>query len=138
MSHHLSFQQLHEYDPGKPGISLPMVLQSGGAKAAVNAYVDTGSANCFFSRAVGEQLGLPIETGFPKTFSTAGGFVKGYGHFVTLEALGLCYDAMIFFAADMAFQRNLLGRIGWLDRIQMGLIDYEGKLFLNEYRNNQT
>lgn len=137
MNHNLSFQRLHEYDLGKPGISVPLVLQAGSAKTAVNAYVDTGSANCFFSRAVGEQLDLAIETGTPKTFTTAGGFVKGFGHFVTLETLGLCYDAMIFFAADMAFQRNLLGRIGWLDRIQMGLIDYEGKLFLNDYQSER-
>lgn len=136
MNHQLSFQQLHEYDPGKPGISVPLVLQAGSVKTAVNAYVDTGSVNCFFSRAVGEQLDLPVESGLPKTFSTAGGFVKGFGHFVTLEALGISYDAMFFFAADMAFQRNLLGRVGWLDRTRMGLIDYEGKLFLNEYQGN--
>lgn len=137
MNHQLSFQRLHEYDPGKPGISVPLVLQTGGVKAVANAYIDTGSVNCFFNRAVGEQLDLHIETGLPKVFSSAGGLVKGFGHFVTLEALGICYDAMVYFAADTTFQRNLLGRIGWLDRVQMGLVDYEGKLFISEYQDNQ-
>ncbi len=135
MNHQLSFQLLHQYNPGKPGIGVPVILQSGGAELAVDAYVDCGAAHCFFSRLVGEQLGLQIEAGPPEIFSTAGGPVKGHGHFVTLEVLGFCFEAMVFFAADHGFKRNLLGRIGWLDRMRIGLIDYEGKLFLNAYQD---
>ncbi|MGH9766384.1 MAG: aspartyl protease family protein [Blastocatellia bacterium] len=134
MSHQLNFQLLHEYDVGRPGIPVPVTLQMGGAGVMADAYVDSGSVRCFFSRVVGERLGLSIEDGQPETFSTAGGPVKGYGHFVTLESLGFRFDVMVFFAANHGFKRNLLGRIGWLDRLQIGLVDYEGKLFLGEYQ----
>lgn len=33
------------------------------------------------------------------------------------------------------FDRNVLGRIGWLDRVKLGLIEQEGKLFLSEYKH---
>jgi hypothetical protein len=39
----------------------------------------------------------------------------------------------VYFAADAAFSRNVLGRQGWIDRIRLGLVDYEGKLYLSDY-----
>jgi hypothetical protein len=39
----------------------------------------------------------------------------------------------VYFAKEESFTRNVLGRVGWLDRVKLGLIDYEGKLFLSEY-----
>jgi len=33
-------------------------------------------------------------------------------------------------AADEDIDRNVLGRYGWLDRVTLGLIDYEGKRYL--------
>jgi len=33
------------------------------------------------------------------------------------------------------FDCKVLGRIGWLNRVKLGLIDQEGKLFLSEYAN---
>lgn len=38
---------------------------------------------------------------------------------------------MVYFAAHEGYNRNLLGRHGWLNRVRLGLIDYEGKLYLN-------
>jgi transcriptional regulator with GAF, ATPase, and Fis domain len=43
------------------------------------------------------------------------------------------YETMIYFAKDHSFNRNILGRQGRLDRIRMGLVDYEGKLYLRDY-----
>lgn len=40
---------------------------------------------------------------------------------------------MVYFAADDYFPRNLLGRHGWLDQVRVGVIDYEGLLFLSRY-----
>jgi len=84
-------------------------------------------------RQFGEQLGLNIETGIVQRFSTATGTFLAYGHNVTLITEGLEFDSYIFFYADENHKPNVLGRFGWLDRICLGLIDYEGKLFLNYY-----
>jgi len=39
----------------------------------------------------------------------------------------------VYFSADTSFTRNVLGRQGWLDRIKLGLVDYEEKLYLSDY-----
>jgi len=43
----------------------------------------------------------------------------------------LIFDATIYFAANEAFKRNVLGRRGFLDRVLLGLNDYEGKMYLS-------
>ena len=40
---------------------------------------------------------------------------------------------MVFFAEDENFRRNVLGRNGWLDRVVIGINDYDGKLYLSRY-----
>jgi len=52
---------------------------------------------------------------------------------LTLNVLGIETVATVCFAKEESFTRNVLGRQGWLDRVKLGLIDYEGKLFLSEY-----
>lgn len=42
--------------------------------------------------------------------------------------------SIVYFAESEYFDRNVLGRIGWLDKVKLGLIEQEGKLFLSEYR----
>jgi len=56
-----------------------------------------------------------------------------YGHEVTLNAAGYDFDSIVYFYADEDLDRNVLGRHGWLDRVVLGLIDYEGKLLLSPY-----
>ncbi len=43
------------------------------------------------------------------------------------------FDSYIFFYENENQKPNVLGRFGWLDRIYLGLADYEGKLFLSRY-----
>lgn len=45
------------------------------------------------------------------------------------------FDSYIFFASDESFRRNVLGRHGWLDRLIIGINDYEGKLYLSRYES---
>ncbi len=87
----------------------------------------------FSARSLGEKLGLDIESGHLQGFSTPGGVVEGYGHSVTLEALGMEFDTIVYFAKDPGFNRNLLGRYGWLQRLRVGLVDYDGMLCLSRY-----
>lgn len=44
-----------------------------------------------------------------------------------------CKTEIIVAESDY-FDRNVLGRIGWLDRVKLGLIEQEGTLFLGEYK----
>jgi len=52
---------------------------------------------------------------------------------ITLSVADFQFDTMVFFAADAELNRNVLGRLVWLDRVVLGLIDYEGKLYLSRY-----
>ncbi len=51
-----------------------------------------------------------------------------------MSVLGIETVSTVYFAKEESFTRNALGRQGWLDRVRLGLIDYEGKLFLSEYK----
>ena len=133
MAYQLQFAQLVEYDLGAPGISLVVTLKPTGRNVTCAAKIDTGADHCIFARRFGEDLGFDIEAGFRQRFGTATGAFYAYGHEVTLSTAGMEFDAMVFFAEEESFQRNVLGRFGWLDRVVLGLVDYEGKLYLSRH-----
>ena len=62
----------------------------------------------------------------------AGSFVA-YEHEVILHTLGIEFSSVVFFAQEPAFTRNFVGRSGWLDRVGIGIIDYDRMLLLNAY-----
>jgi hypothetical protein len=97
------------------------------------ANVDTGSSHCLFERLHGELLELDIESGEPKRFATAIGGFAAFGHVITIETLSLRFESMVYFFEDPAITKNLLGRIGWLDRLRFGLIDHDQTIYLAEY-----
>jgi len=39
----------------------------------------------------------------------------------------------VFFADLPGFFRNVLGRHGWLERIRLGLVDYDGEIYASRY-----
>lgn len=112
---------------------LPAVLRLGEETSDVRAKIDTGSTVCIFERKHGERLGLEIETGIALRISTATGGFQTFGHRLNLSVLGIETESTIYFAVEEGFYLNILGRQGWLDRVKLGLIDYEGKLLLNAY-----
>ena len=118
----LEFSHVHSYASPRDEISLPVVLKSGGASLDLLAFVDTGSSHCLFQRSCCEVLGLDLESGEPKTFRTANGRVETFGHVVQIEMSHLTIESMVYFFVDAGIQKNLLGRVGWLDRIRLGLI----------------
>lgn len=83
---------------------------------------------------MGELLGFTIEAGMRQVFGTATGSFVAYGHEVILSVADFEFSTFVFFASDAEFRRNVLGRFGWLDRVVMGLVDYEGKLYLTSYQ----
>lgn len=52
---------------------------------------------------------------------------------VSIDSLGIQFESMVYFFSDPWIQKNLLGRSGWLDRIRLGLVDYEQMLYLAHY-----
>ncbi len=133
MPHQLNFSQVAEYDSGEPGINVKASLRLDQEPIDFAAKIDTGSTNCIFTREIGEQLGLKIEDGLPKWIGTATGRFLTYEHEVTLSVLDFDFDILACFAADEQFQKNVLGRYGFLMQVKIGLVDYEGKLYLSHY-----
>ncbi|MEK6303347.1 MAG: aspartyl protease family protein [Acidobacteriota bacterium] len=129
----MEFEKLLSYDVGEPGITLEATLKLKEQTFDLPVKVDTGASCCLFERRVGEALGFDIEMGMRQLFGTATGTFVGYGHEVTLSVAEFEFDTIVFFPSDAEIARNVLGRFGWLDRVVLGLVDYEGKLYLSRY-----
>lgn len=131
MSWQLIFDELHHYDAGEPGITLPVFLRSGAEQVAVTAKLDTGASYCIFERIYADALGLELANGQRLRIGTAVGSFVTYGHTVTLKVKEYDFEVVAYFAEDYAINRNVLGRNGFLNRLRLGLLDYEGKLLLS-------
>ena len=129
----ISFDQTIKYNTLQAGITVLVVLQYGGKDVDFEAKVDTGATHCIFERRHAERLGIDVESGELETFNTVMGSFAGYRHEVTLLVLEIESVCAVYFAQELSFTRNILGRQGWLDRVKLGLIDYEGKLLLSAY-----
>lgn len=134
MAEIIEFDLVHEYSLYEIGITVDATLQNGDYSVDIGAKIDTGSTYCIFERHYGERLDFNIENGTPIEIGTATGSFRAYGHELTLTVLGIETVSTVYFAESDSFDRNVLGRIGWLDRVKLGLIEQEGKLFLSEYR----
>lgn len=129
----IEFSEVYHYDTRLAGITVPVALFDGEKNSAFKAKIDTGSSFCIFERKNGERLGLDIESGEEIRISTATDSFTAYGHELTMFVLGIETYAKVYFAKEDWFTRNVLGRQGFLDRVKLGLIDYEGKLLLSAY-----
>lgn len=133
MAYPLTFNFLHEYDTEAVGITIPVELKVGQRQVLIpNAKLDTGSSFCIFQRVYGESLGLDIESGIEEEISTMKGTFSCYGHEVTLSACGIELESVVYFP-KYEIPRNVLGRDGWLRKMRIAIIDYDGKLFVSLY-----
>jgi hypothetical protein len=128
----LQFSYRHSY-ASKSSASVPITLRLGKESANVLGYVDTGASSCLFQRSAGEMLGLTIEDGEPMMFHSPTGSAKAFGHIVQIEFRDLTFESLVYFFADDSIEKNLLGRTGWLDRIRLGIVDYDRELYLAPY-----
>ena len=135
MGESLEFAKTYHYNTLKTGISLPVILKAGDNAIEINAKLDTGASFCIFARQHGELLELDIESGEPVTIGTATGSFRAFGHRLEISTFGLSWEATVYFIAEEDIKRNVLGRTGWLDRVKLGLLDYEGKLLLSSYHD---
>lgn len=63
MSYQLSFATRYEYSQNERGIFLPVTLRCGERAIPCGAKLDSGADHYYFSRELGEALGLDIEQG---------------------------------------------------------------------------
>ena len=133
MSYQLSFTELVHYDAGQPSISVPVTLSVSQARVNCDVKVDTGSSNCIFARNLGEELDLDIESGLRLLVGTVTGNFVAYLHEVNLSLASFELSGLVGFAEDKEFRRNVLGRRGFIEQMTLGLVDYEGKLYLSRY-----
>jgi predicted aspartyl protease len=133
MAYQLSFTCLSSYDAGNSGITIPIRLDYTEGAVTLEAKLDTGATECVFARRHGESLGLDIDNGERLRINTATGTFTAYRHEVTMTVLAYSFDVRVCFAEDEQFNRNVLGRHGFLDRVRIGVVDYEGKLYLSRY-----
>ena len=133
VSHRLAFRRLYQYDNRASGIPIPVALSVGRESLSLLANLDTGSSVCIFRRDHGEALGLSLERGIPQRIRTATGTFETFGHMVSLAVLGMRFEALIYFARSPEITRAVLGRTGFLDRVRLGLIDYDRNLYVSAY-----
>ena len=133
MPHSLSFNVKYDYNKTDDGITVPVVLGYSSIRVRVLAKLDTGASFCIFPREYGEELGIDIETGDKKEIATAIGPFITYGHELTLSALGYDVDSTVYFSSDFNFPRSVLGRHGWIERFRLGIVDYDGQLYVSHY-----
>jgi hypothetical protein len=129
----LSFSATHRYRDQAPAVELPVVLRAGGNSVDVRARVDTGAANCIFERRFAELLGLDVESGRLQAFRTVTGPFSTYEHEVVIHSLGIEFSSVVYFAQDRTFNRSVLGRTGWLDRVRVAIVDYDRTIHLSAY-----
>ena len=135
MSYHMSFAKLVQYDPGQLSITVAVTLSLSQDHINCEAKVDTGASLCIFARDLGEQLGLEVESGMRQLVGTVTGTFVVYLHEVNMSVAGLECSAFVGFSEDTGFRRKVLGRRGFLEQVTLGLVDYQGQLYLSYYGN---
>jgi hypothetical protein len=116
-------------------VTVPVSLSSRPVTVQLFAGIDTGAEYCLFERAYAEELRIDLERGSPLNFSTVAGNFRAYGHELTLAVLGIQVHAVVYFYGNPNINRNVLGRNGWLNRIRLGLVDYDSTLYMSAYND---
>jgi hypothetical protein len=131
--HLLGFSRELSYPPDA-AITLPIILMSdANRRVGFTASLDTGSTYCVFERRYARLLDLELEAGVQARITTATGSFYCFGHEVTLWSCALEWQAVVYFAEADAFSLNVVGRVGFLDRLKVGIVDYEQLLYLGLY-----
>ena len=131
----LAFDAAHHYADALDGIEVPITLCIGRQSVDLLAKLDTGAAHCIFERKYAEMLGVDVDSGRLQRFRTVAGSFAAYQHELTIQTLGIEFSAVVFFAQDSTFNRNFLGRSGWLDRLRVAIVDYDRLLFVSPYQS---
>lgn len=129
----LEFGSAYSYAGDHEGISVPVMLRSGAKSMRLAASVDTGATFCIFRNELAEALGLDSASGVRKRFRTANSSFEAVGYEVEISVLAVTTHSTVYFFADASINKNVLGRIGWLDRVRLGLVDHDSTIYIAQY-----
>jgi hypothetical protein len=129
----IAFTTVHAYGSEREGISVPVELKVGDNSVRLAARIDTGATFCIFRKELADVLGLDPATATVKRFRTANSSFEASGHEVEITVLGVTTFSTVYFFADASINKNVLGRVGWLDRVRLGLVDHETTMYLAPY-----
>lgn len=130
MAFQLSFESQHKYATREGNLNVRTILSTGAQQVHCVAAIDTV---CLFQRELAEALSLDLEAGPFIQLSTLTGTLRAYGHEVTLQTFDVVLQATVYFAATHGLERNLLGRIGWLQQVKLGIVDHDELIYLSHY-----
>lgn len=127
------YSRCHSYG-STDAIAIPVTLSSDAATYVdLIGKLDTGSTFCVFERIHADILNLDLASGLKQRIATATGVFHAYGHLLTLAAFDYEWDTMVYFAEHESFRLNILGRVGYLDHLRVGIVDYEQLLYCGLY-----
>ena len=129
----LEFTTAHSYGSERVGFSVPVILKHGENSVRLAASIDTGATFCLFRNELAEVLGLEPATGMLKRFRTANSSFEAFGQEVEISLLGITTFSTVYLFADPAINKNVLGRVGWLDRVRLGLVEHGATIYLAPY-----
>ena len=109
------------------------MLRSGSNRVALVASIDTGASFCLFAAEVAARLGIDLTDGHSLRFRTATGVFQAYGHEVEITAPGVATYSTVYLFADLMISKNVLGRVGWLDRVRLAIVDHDSRLYFSPY-----
>ena len=108
-------------------------MKSGENSVRLAASIDTGATFYIFRNELAEALGLDPAKATLKRFRTANSSFEAFGHEVEISVPGVTTFSTVYFFADASINKNVLGRVGWLDRVRLGLVDHDTTMYLAPY-----
>jgi hypothetical protein len=133
--HSLEFSHLHTY-PEYPAITVPIILTSDlETRVSLRPKLDTASTYCLFEKRYAEWLDLDLTSGALTRIETPTGSFYCYGHELTMSVFDLEWQTVVYFAEHDAFHISVVGRVGFLDRLKVGIVDYDQLLYLGLHDN---
>ena len=136
--HQKSFSTLLRYDEKILGITVPLIVQNGELFTEIlDAKIDTGSTYCVFSREYADVLGIgDVESGEEiRVESPIGGTATIFGHQLRLTVAGVSVDSLAYFWEDRGKTRNVLGRVGWLQKFRICIVDHDCEFYFSGYND---
>ncbi len=130
MEFQLSFPIRRHFLTTEVGILIPCSLERNGAVVDLYAKVDPGSEYCLFRREIAEDLQIEVEEGFSVSLTTLAGSFTAYAHTVMLETYWIQFESVVLFNPTRNTNRNILGRIGWLNNLHLGLTMDDETIYL--------
>ena len=114
---------------------MPVILSIGEEAIGLTARVDTGFTFCVSTR-LRRSARNRYRKRSARAFGTVTGGFNAFGHALTLNTLG--YSLNVMSLRNSLSPETFSAARGWLDQVRLGLVEYEGKLYLAGYDPTAT